>query len=103
LGNTPGANATFVGLSVLREMVRWTWSGGPSEGPFKIYTDEHTSSSGAFRLECGTSDGTNGYAYNQTSTDVQWVWNAYLSEIGVFDRALSANEMDAIFAARDVW
>ena len=51
---------------------------------------------------CGTYDGTNGYTRSQT-TEVQYLWNAHLSDVGIFDHAMSATEMDEIFASRAVW
>ena len=101
LGDTPAANATFVGLSVHRNMARWTWSGGPAYGPFRIY-DNETPSGGDVDTLCGTYDGTNGYTRSQT-TEVQYLWNAHLSDVGIFDHAMSATEMDEIFASRAVW
>ena len=101
LGNTPEPNATFVGLSVHRNMARWTWSGGPDYGPFQIYDNETPSGGDVYTL-CGTYDGTNGYGRNQ-NTEVQYLWNAHLSDVGIFGHAMSATEMDEIFASRAVW
>jgi len=102
LGDDPEANATFVGLSIHENMNKWTWSGGPAYGAFRIYADE-AGSGGDIDLLCGTYDGTNGYEKATTSTNIQWLWNTYLSDVAIFDHALSATEMDEIFASRSVW
>jgi len=102
LGNTPQANATFLGLSVHENMNKWTWSGGPTYGAFRIYEDE-TAGSGDVDMLCGTYDGTNGYHKATTSTNIQWLWNTHLSDVAIFGHALSATEMDEIFGSRSVW
>ena len=95
------AGAVVVGLSTQKNMATWK-SAQPD--PYQIYDNEDGSSAGsAFDLVCGTYDGSNAYTRSVTQTQNQWLWNTYISEIGIFNHVLSAAEVREIFTSKGVW
>tara|TARA_R110002020_G_scaffold170927_2_gene360852 strand:+ start:1546 stop:8064 length:6519 start_codon:yes stop_codon:yes gene_type:complete len=93
------AGATVIGLATQLNMATWK---SASPDPYQIYDTEGGQGS-AIDLVCGTYDGSNAYTRSIAQTQNQWLWNTYLSEVAIFDHALSVAEMDEIFAARAVW
>tara|TARA_R100000231_G_scaffold11397_1_gene13513 strand:+ start:214 stop:504 length:291 start_codon:yes stop_codon:yes gene_type:complete len=94
----------FIGVSTIKNLETVHSSGDP-DALFTIhYTDVTSSSQGNHAGVCGTLDSYESYAGGGlAATENVYFWNGALSEIGVFNYALSQSECEEIYAARGVW
>jgi hypothetical protein len=94
----------FIGVSTIKNL-ETVHSSGDSDALFTIhYTDVTGSTQGNHAGVCGTLDSYESYAGGGLAgTENVYFWNGSLSEVGVFNYALSESECEEIYAARGVW
>jgi len=94
----------FIGVSTIKNL-ETVHSSGDSDALFTIhYTDVTGSTQGNHAGVCGTLDSHESYAGGGLAgTENVYFWNGSLSEVGVFNYALSESECEEIYAARGVW
>ena len=104
LGGAVKTGMCFIGVSTIKNLETVHSSGDPDALFVIHYTDVTGSSEGNHAGVCGTLDSAESYAGGGLATaENVYLWNGALSEIGVFNYALSQGECEEIFAARAVW
>ena len=105
LGTTAAANMTLIGLSALRDIANSTNNGGNYQltNQYAGTYASPTSSAVTAVMSVGTTDGTNGIGNPMTNAVDHYLWNCYLSNLAVFNHALTATEAAAIWAAKGEW
>jgi hypothetical protein len=104
LGTTAATGMTLIGLSALRDIANSTNNGAnytltnQYQGTYSAPT-----SSSAIIVYAGTTDGSGGVNNPMQNSGTHYLWNCYLSNVAVFNHALSSAEAAEIWAAKGVW
>lgn len=105
LGSTAAANMTLIGLSALRDIANST-NNGENYTLTNQYAGTYaspTSSGVTAVMSVGTTDGSNGVSNPMQNAVEHYLWNCYLSNLAVFNHALTSTEAAAIWASKGEW
>ena len=101
LGGTVKTGMCFIGVSTIKNIETMMTN---TQLFSQHYNNVTGASSGYLAGRCGTTDSAVSYTGGGIlGTENVYFWNGALSEIGVFNYALSQSECEEIFAARAVW